>query len=82
MGVAGYGFRKLGCEPAPLILGLVLGPMIEENFRRAMALAGGDFTVFFTRPISLALILIAAAMIALIALPAFRNTREEALQDD
>ena len=52
-GVLGYVFRKLDCEPAPLLLGLVLGPMLEENFRRALVLADGDFSIFVTRPISL-----------------------------
>jgi putative tricarboxylic transport membrane protein len=80
-GFAGYGFRKLGCEPAPLILGLVLGPMLEENFRRAMSLAQGDFSVFVSRPISLSLLLIAAAMLVLIALPAFRSKRKEVFEE-
>ena len=51
-GVIGYAFRKLDCEPAPLLLGLVLGPMLEENFRRAMVLSGGDWSIFLRRPIS------------------------------
>ena len=51
-GLVGYVWSKLRCEGAPLLLGLVLGPMMEENFRRALLLARGDFTVFVTRPLS------------------------------
>jgi hypothetical protein len=56
-GLLGYIFIKLGCEGAPLLLGFVLGPMMEENFRRSLLLSRGDFSVFFTRPISLGLLL-------------------------
>ena len=55
----GYLFVKLDCEPAPLMLGFILGPLMEENLRRAMLLSRGDPTVFFTRPLSLTLLLIA-----------------------
>ncbi len=48
----GYAFYKLGCEPAPLLLGFILGPMMEENLRRALLLSRGDWTVFVTRPLS------------------------------
>jgi len=80
-GVIGYGFRKLDCEPAPLLLGLVLGPMLEENFRRAMVLSGGDWSVFVTRPISLGFLLLAAALLLTIALPSIRRGREEAFRE-
>ena len=53
-GVLGWLFVKLECEPAPLLLGFILGPMMEENLRRALLLSRGDPTVFFTRPLSLA----------------------------
>ena len=59
-GALGYLFYKLGCEPAPLILGFILGPMMEENLRRAMLLSRGDPTTFLTRPLSLGLLLVAA----------------------
>jgi TctA family transporter len=52
LGFMGYGMRILGFEPAPLVIAFVLGPMMEENFRRAMQLARGDWTIFFTRPVS------------------------------
>ena len=65
-GVIGYGFIKLGCEPAPLLLGLILGPMMEENLRRALLLSRGDWGVLVTRPISAGL-LVAAAVLVVIA---------------
>ena len=81
-GVAGYLFFKLGCEAPPLLLGFVLGPMMEENFRRALLLARGDFTVFFTRPLSLGLLIAAAALVVIVALPAVKKTREEAFVEE
>ena len=81
-GVAGYLFYKLGCEAPPLLLGFVLGPMMEENFRRALLLARGDFTVFFTRPLSLGLLIAAAALVVIVALPAVKKTREEAFVEE
>ena len=80
-GVVGYLFYKLGCEPAPLILGFILGPMMEENLRRAMLLSRGDPTVFFTRPLSATLLLMALALVVLVALPAIKSRREEAFQE-
>jgi TctA family transporter len=80
-GLLGYVFVKLGCEPAPLLLGFVLGPPMEENLRRAMLLARGDFTVFFTRPISLAMLIVAGLLLLLIIAPAVRAKREEAFQE-
>ncbi len=63
-GVAGYVFMRLDCEPAPMILGFVLGPLMEENLRRAMRISGGDPMIFVNRPISLGL-LIASALLVL-----------------
>ncbi len=80
-GVIGYAFRKLDCEPAPLLLGLVLGPMLEENFRRAMVLSGGDWSVFVRRPISLGFLLLAGALLLAITLPNIRRSREEAFRE-
>jgi TctA family transporter len=77
-GVIGYAFRKLDCEPAPLLLGLVLGPMLEENFRRAMVLSNGDWSVFVQRPISLGFLLLAGALLLAVALPNIRRSREQA----
>jgi TctA family transporter len=79
--VLGYVFYKLRCEPAPLVLGFILGPMMEENLRRAMLLSRGDPTVFFTRPLSLTLLLMAVALVVIVALPAIKKTREVAFQE-
>ena len=81
-GILGYIFAKLGCEPAPLLLGFILGPMLEENLRRALVLSRGDFTVFFRRPISLAMLLMAAALLVLIIVPAIRQKREEVFVEE
>ena len=77
----GYICIKLECEPAPLILGFILGPMMEENLRRAMLLSRGDPTVFVTRPLSLGLLLAALALLILIVVPAVSKKREEAFQE-
>jgi len=77
-GVVGYIFVKLECEPAPLILGFILGPLMEENLRRAMLLSRGDWFVFFQRPISLSMLLVAALLLAIVLAPAVRKKREEA----
>jgi TctA family transporter len=80
-GVVGYVFYKLKCEPAPLLLGFILGPMMEENLRRAMLLSRGDPMTFFTRPLSLTLLLMAAALLVIVALPAIKAKREEAFHE-
>jgi len=77
----GYLLIKLGCEPAPLILGLVLGPMMEEYLRRALLISLGDPIVLVTSPLSLAFLLAAAALLASIAVPLIRTKREEALKE-
>jgi putative tricarboxylic transport membrane protein len=80
-GALGLLFVKLECEPAPLLLGFVLGPMMEENLRRAMLLSRGDPTVFFTRPISCGMLIAAVALLLLIVAPNFRKKREEAFAE-
>ena len=80
-GLLGYTFYKLRCEPAPLILGFILGPMMEENLRRAMLLSRGDATVFFTRPLSLGLLIAAAMLVVIVALPNIKKKREVAFQE-
>ncbi|GGA76668.1 hypothetical protein GCM10011385_33370 [Nitratireductor aestuarii] len=81
-GVVGYVLAKLDSEPAPLLLGFVLGPMIEEYFRRALVLSNGDFTIFVSRPLSAFLLAIAAGMIVFAALPHLRDARLEAFAED
>jgi putative tricarboxylic transport membrane protein len=80
-GVVGYVFRKLDCEPAPLLLGLVLGPLLEENFRRAMQVADGDWSVFVTRPLSAVFLLASLALLIAVTLPSIRRGREEAFRE-
>jgi putative tricarboxylic transport membrane protein len=73
-GLLGYVFVKLGCEPAPLLLGFILGPMMEENLRRALLISRGDPTVFVTRPLSLLFLLVALALVLLVTLgPVIRH---------
>ncbi len=80
-GVAGYVFMRLDCEPAPMILGFVLGPLMEENLRRAMRISGGDPMIFVNRPISLGLLIASLLLVLLVAIPAIRSKREEAFQE-
>ena len=79
--VVGYIFYKLSCEPAPLLLGFILGPMMEENLRRALLLSRGDWSTFVTRPLSAGLLVAAALMIVVVMLPSIQSKRDEAFQD-
>jgi TctA family transporter len=81
-GLLGYIFNKLGCEGAPLLLGFVLGPMMEENFRRSLLLSRGDFSVFVTRPLSLALLVATLVLIVMVAMPSIKSKREKAFQEE
>jgi putative tricarboxylic transport membrane protein len=80
-GLLGYVFIKLKCEPAPLILAVVLGPLMEENLRRALLISRGDPGVFVTRPISAGFLVATALLLLVIILPAFRRRREKALEE-
>jgi len=77
----GYVLIKLGCEPAPLIVGLVLGPMMEEYLRRALLISLGDPTILVTSPLSAAFLVAALALFASIAIPAIRAQREQAMKE-
>jgi TctA family transporter len=81
-GVIGYLFIKLGCEPAPLLLGFILGPMMEENLRRALLLSRGDWSVLVTRPLSAGLLAAALLLIVIVALPAVKSKRKEAFVEE
>jgi putative tricarboxylic transport membrane protein len=81
LSAVGYVLLKLDCEPAPMVLGYILGPMMEENLRRAMMISFGDPMVLITRPISAAFLFAALALLVAIALPALRAKREEAMQE-
>jgi putative tricarboxylic transport membrane protein len=77
----GYLLLKLGCEPAPLVLGLVLGPMMEEYLRRALLISLGDPLILLSSPISAGFLIAAVALLASIAVPAIRSRREQALKE-
>jgi TctA family transporter len=81
-GVVGYAFLKMGAEPAPLLLGFILGPMMEENLRRALLLSRGDWGVFVTRPLSASLLAAALALLAVVLLPSIKARRNEAFVED
>jgi putative tricarboxylic transport membrane protein len=81
-GVVGYVFMKLECEPAPMILGFVLGPLMEDNLRRALRISGGDPTIFIERRISLALLAATLALLLVLVLPFIRKARHEAFQPE
>ena len=81
-GLIGYLFLKLGCEPAPLLLGFILGPMMEENLRRALLLSRGDWSVFVTRPLSGGLLAAALLLLVIVLLPSVKSKREEAFVED
>ena len=80
-GFVGYVFIKLGCEPAPLVLGFILGPMMEENLRRALLLSLGDWSTFVTRPLSAGLLAAAFLVLLLMLSPAVKKRRREAFEE-
>ena len=80
-GIVGYLFYKLSCEPAPLLLGFILGPMMEENLRRALLISRGEWSTFATRPLSAGLLLAALGLIVIVMLPAIRNKRDVAFHE-
>jgi putative tricarboxylic transport membrane protein len=80
--ILGYIFKKLDCEPAPMLLGFVLGKLMEEYLRRAMTISRGDWSVFVTRPLSATLLAIAAVLLVIVFLPAISKKREEAFAGD
>ena len=80
-GMVGYVLAKIGCEPAPMLLGFVLGPMMEEYFRRALLISRGDFMVFLERPISAGLLVVAVVVLASLALPTLSQLRRRAVKE-
>jgi TctA family transporter len=82
LGLVGYLFAKLGCEPAPFLLGFILGPMMEEYLRRALVLSRGDWSIFVTRPLSGALLAAAFVLLIIVLLPSIRSKRKEAFVEE
>jgi TctA family transporter len=80
--ILGYYFKKWRCEPAPLLLGFILGTMMEEYLRRALTLSRGDWNVFIERPLSGSLLALAAVLVLIMALPAFRKSRDKAFEGE
>jgi TctA family transporter len=80
-GVVGWLFIKLKCEPAPLLLGFILGPLMEENLRRALLLSRGDWSTFVTRPLSLGLLVAAVLLVVIVLSPAISKKRHEAFEE-
>jgi putative tricarboxylic transport membrane protein len=80
-GLVGYVFIKLGLEPAPLLLGFVLGRLMEEKMRQALALSEGSFMTFVERPVAAALLALALAIILIAVLPAVSRSRQKAFQE-
>ena len=81
-GFIGYAFIKLGAEPAPMILGFILGPMMEENLRRALLLSRGDWSVFVTRGLSASLLGVAALLLIIVLLPSVKKKRQETFVEE
>jgi len=80
--IFGYILLKFGCEPAPLVLGFILGPLMEENLRRSLVMSRGDPMIFLERPISAVLLVATLLMVGMIIFPQFRKTREVAFQEE
>lgn len=81
-GIVGYIWSKLRCEGAPLLLGLVLGPMMEENFRRALLLSRGNYSTFIDRPLSASLLAVALVLVIIVALPSIKKKRQETFVEE
>jgi TctA family transporter len=81
-GLLGYLCSKLGAEPAPMLLGFIIGPMMEEYLRRALLLSRGDPMVFVERPISATMLILAVIAMSVVLLPSLRKKREEAFHEE
>jgi TctA family transporter len=80
--LVGYMFYKLSCEAAPLLLGFILGPMMEENLRRALLLSRGEWSTFMTRGLSAGLLIAAALLVVIVMLPSISKKREETFVEE
>jgi putative tricarboxylic transport membrane protein len=79
--VLGYVLHRLKCEPAPLVLGFILGPLMEEHLRRTLLISEGSPAIFFTRPISLSFLLASLILLIVIVFPTIRKRRDLAMQE-
>ncbi|MCZ4431907.1 hypothetical protein O3S81_19510 [Agrobacterium sp. SOY23] len=79
--IVGFALSKTRFEPAPLLLGFILGPMLEENLRRAMLISQGDPAIFLRSPLSLSLLILALAVLAFVPSPSISRKREEAFTE-
>ena len=82
LALLGFLFIRYDCPPAPLALGFILGPMMEENFRRAMLLSRGNLETFVVNPVSLVLLILAVVLAVSMALPSLSRRREQVFQED
>lgn len=80
-GMLGYILKKLDCEPAPMLLGFILGPLMEEFLRRSLLISQGDPTIFISRPLSAFLLALAAVVLAMVLMPSFKKTRDIAFKE-
>ena len=76
MGMIGYGLRKFGFDPAPLVLGLVIAPTLEMSLRQSLIMSNGNWAIFLQRPISLVLLIVCAPLLALAALSLIRSRKD------
>lgn len=81
-GVIGYMFIMLDMEPAPFLLGFILGPLMEENLRRALVLSSGEWSIFVTRSMSLGLLVLSLLMLLVVLLPSIKKKREEVFVEE
>jgi TctA family transporter len=81
-GVVGYLLPKIGCEPAPLVLGVILAPHIEENFRRSLVVSRGSWSIFLDRPICAGFLIVSLFLMLAVLLPSIRQSREEAFREE
>ncbi len=81
-GLVGYLLPKIGCEPAPMILGFILAPMIEENFRRSLIVSRGSWAIFIEKPICLGFLLLSLTLLLVMLLPAIRQGRDVAFREE
>jgi TctA family transporter len=81
-GIVGYLLPKIGCEPAPMILGFILAPMLEENFRRSLIVSRGNWSIFIEKPICAGFLLLSAVLLLVMVMPAIRQGRDVVFREN